>query len=188
MSDLESRLVAIEAELRYLKDRREIEDVVHHHARGHDRFDSEMMTACYTPDGTDDHGTWAINKAEDYADWANRTHDAGSILSMHNITTHTCEIDGDVAHAETYVLGSMLNKDGVTCRFLNGRYVDRLEKTGGTWRIALRRCTVDVVLTGDSAIMQTELFKRYGMIKGTRDKTDISYSRPLSMDDKVDTW
>ncbi|MBB5685919.1 nuclear transport factor 2 family protein [Sphingobium boeckii] len=188
MDTVEARLAAMEQQIRYLSDRQAIEDVVHSHARGHDRFDSDLMTACYHPDGIDEHGSWAVNAGPDYADWANKAHDGGSIMSMHNITTHTCEIDGDEAHAESYVIGAMLNKDGETCRFLNGRYLDRLEKRDGVWRIALRRCTVDVVLKGDSSIMKTEAFQRFGMIKGTRDSSDPSYNRPLTMDDPVDRW
>ena len=188
MSDIETRLAEMERQLRYLNDRREIEDVVHKHARGHDRFDSALMTAVYHDDGVDEHGSWAVNSGPDYAEWANKTHDGGSIMCMHNITTHNCEINGDEAHAESYVLGALLNKDGDTCRLLNGRYVDRLERRDGVWRIALRRCTVDVVLKGDSSIMKTEVFKRFGMIKGTRDKDDLSYNRPLTMDDPVDRW
>jgi hypothetical protein len=174
MTDI--NLEQLARDVQYLKDRLEIQDVVHRFARGHDRFDTEIMTGTYHDDGIDDHGTWAVNSGPDYAEWANKTHDGGSILSMHNMTTHTCEIDGDVAHAESYVLGGMLNKDGETCRFRNGRYIDRLERRNGTWRIALRRCTVDVVMKGNSSIMKTELFKQYGMIKGTRDKNDVSYA------------
>ena len=65
----------------------------------------------------------------------NATHAAGSQQTMHNITTHTCEIDGDVAHAESYVMGAILNRDGVTARLLCGRYIDRLERRDGEWRI-----------------------------------------------------
>jgi hypothetical protein len=52
--------------------------------------------------------------------------------------------------------------------------------------MALRRCTVDLVMKGDSSILNTELFKQYGMIKGMRDKSDVSYA--LSKDDPVDRW
>jgi hypothetical protein len=175
-------------DVRYLKDRQEILDCVHKHARGHDRFDIALMGDCYHPDGIDEHGSFAVHTGAEYGEWANATHAAGSQMCLHNICTHTCEINGDEAHAESYVIGTMLNKDGMTCRFLNGRYVDRLERRDGVWRIALRRCTVDVVLKGDSSIMQTDLFKHYGMIKGTRDATDLSYDRPLTMEKDVDRW
>ena len=189
MSDaLTDRLAALESEVSYLRDRREIEDVVNNLARGTDRFDIEMMTDAYTEDGLDDHGTFARTPAKEFGEWANRIHDGGSILSLHNICTHTCEIDGDTAHAESYVMGAMLNKDGVTCRLLNGRYLDRLERVDGKWAIALRRCTIDIVLTADASIMQSEPFRNFGMIRGTRDESDPSYARPLTMETPVDSW
>ncbi len=188
MSTTDDRLAALEADIRHLKDRQEILDVIHTLSRGTDRFDVEEVGAAFHEDGFDDHGTWARTPAKEYPEFINKVHDGGSILSLHNLGTHTCEIDGDVAHAETYVMGAMLNKDGVTCRLLNGRYLDRLERRDGKWRIALRRCTVDVVLVGDSAIMQSEPFKAFGMIKSARDKSDPTYARPLTMETPVETW
>lgn len=188
MTDLDCRLAQLEADIAYLKDRRAIEDVIHELARGTDRFDVEMMTDAFAEDGFDDHGTWARTPASEFADWANRIHEGGSLMSMHNICTHTCEIDGNVAHAESYVMGAMLDRSGESCRLLNGRYLDRLEKRDGVWRIVLRRCTVDVVLRGDASIMKTEAFRAFGMIKGTRDREDPSYARPLTMDTPVASW
>lgn len=188
MSDTEQRLAALEADIGYLKDRREIEDVIHSLSRATDRFDEDLMTAAYHEDGMDDHGAWAHTPAKDFGAWANKTHEGGSLVSLHNLGTHTCEIDGDTAHSETYVMGALLNRDGVSCRLLNGRYLDRLEKRDGTWRIALRRCTVDVVLVGDASIMQSERFKDFGMIRSQRDKGDPTYARPLTMDTPVEFW
>lgn len=188
MSDWESRFAALEKEVQYLRDRREIEDLVHGLGRAMDRFDVEVMTESYHDDALDDHGSFARTPAKEFAAWANAVHDGGSTLSMHNICTHNCEIGGDTAHTESYVMGAMLDKNGETCRFLNGRYLDRLEKRDGKWRIALRRCTVDVVMRGDASMMQTKQFKSFGMIKGTRDKNDPSFARPLTMETPVDFW
>jgi len=112
----------------------------------------------------------------------------GSILSLHNICTNHCEIDGDVAHAESYVMGAMLDKGGDTCRMLNGRYLDRLERRDGKWVIALRRCTVEVVFRADASIMQSDAFHKFGMIRSRRDKRDPAYARPLTMDTPVERW
>lgn len=172
----------------WLRDRREIEDVIHRHARGHDRFDVELLTNAYHPDGLDEHGEASINAGPDYAAWANAIHAGGSQLHLHNITTHTCEIEGDTAHTESYVLVGLLNPDGKTVRFINGRYVDRLEKREGNWKIALRRCTVDLLISGDASILELPQFKAAGYIKGTRDVNDISYQRPLSLDNPAAVW
>lgn len=178
----------LEKDVQYLMDRRAIEDVVHAHARGHDRFDVDLLTAAYHPDGIDEHGASAINKGPDYAEWANAIHAQGSELCLHNITTHNCEIDGDTAHSESYVLVGLLNPDGKSVRFINGRYVDRLEKRDGSWKIALRRCTVDLLIAGDASILEMPQFKAGGYIKGDRDARDVSYQRPLSLEKQVNHW
>lgn len=178
----------IARDVQYLLDRRAIEDCIHSHARGHDRFDVDLLSQAYGPGGIDEHGAGAVNKGEVYGEWANAIHAAGSQMCLHNITTHNCDIDGDTAHAESYVLVGLLNPDGKTVRFINGRYVDRLERIDSAWQIALRRCTVDLLSAGDASILEMPQFKSGGYIKGTRDKSDVSYQRPLTLDAAVDRW
>ncbi len=48
----------------------------------------------------------------------------------------------------SYVIVALLNKDETSARMISGRYVDRLEKRNGEWKIALRRSTVDVLIAG----------------------------------------
>jgi len=173
-------LEQLRADVQYLMDRTAILDCISMHARGHDRHDSELITDAYHPDGIDEHGK-AVNPGPEYAEWINPVHAAGSQVHSHNITTHTCEIDGDAAHCESYVLVCLLNHDGVTARVISGRYIDRLERRDGKWRIALRRSTVELAFTADASILQTELFKDQGYPRGTRDRRDPSYQRPLSL-------
>jgi hypothetical protein len=177
---------ALARDVQFLKDRLAISDCIHRHARGHDRFDVELMSSSYHPDGVDEHGAAAINTGPEYAEWANATHARGALLHLHNITTHTCEIDGDTAHAESYVLVGLLNPDGVSVRLINGRYVDRLEKRNGEWKIAVRRCTLDLMLQGDASLMKSPYISAAGFIKGQRDKRDVSYLRPLELENEVE--
>jgi ketosteroid isomerase-like protein len=164
----------------YLMDRQAILDCIASHAHGHDRHDSDVITGAYHDDGFDEHGK-AINPGPKYAAWINPVHAAGSQGHLHNITTHTVDIDGDTAHAESYVLVALLNHDGETARLINGRYIDRLEKRDGTWRIAVRRSTVEVMITADASGLQNPIFKEQGYSRGTRDKWDLSYVRPLQI-------
>ncbi|MFP5306883.1 MAG: nuclear transport factor 2 family protein [Gammaproteobacteria bacterium] len=180
-------LEQLRRDVRYLKDRQEILDCIARHARGHDRHDAELLTGAYHPDGIDEHGH-AINPGPQYAQWANAVHAAGAKLHTHNLTTHLCEIDGDVAHCETYVLVGLLNNDEASARLISGRYIDRLERRDGTWKIALRRTTVDLLLSGDASILKAPLFTQQGYTKGLRDKRDVSYQRPLSLDDTPERW
>lgn len=184
----EDQLERLQRDVRYLMDRCEILDCIARHARGHDRHDVELLSGAYHPDGIDEHG-YAINAGPKYAEWANAVHAAGSRLHLHNITTHICEIDGDVAHCESYVLVGLLNNDETSSRLINGRYIDRLERRGGVWKIALRRSTVDLLISGDASILKAPKFVDQGYIRGMQDKRDLCYQRPLALTDTpADRW
>lgn len=180
-------LKKLQRDVQYLMDRSAILDCIATHARGHDRHDIELLTQAYHTDGTDEHG-YAINPGPQYAMWANKAHAAGSLSHTHNITTHICEIDGDTAHCESYVLVCLLNNDGKSARIISGRYIDRLERRDNSWKIALRRTTVDVLISGDASILQAPIFKDQGYSKGMRDKSDIAYQRPLTLDATPERW
>ena len=110
---IETELAELRRDVRYLKDRVAVLDCIATHARGCDRHDATVLTSAYHDDSTDEHGTANILGPE-YAAWANAAHAATSDTHLHNITTHTCEIDGDEAHAESYVLVTLLANDGKT--------------------------------------------------------------------------
>jgi hypothetical protein len=188
--DNEARIAELELKLRQvmekqqqLTDRQEILDCVARHARGCDRFDTEVLSSAFFEDGVDEHG-YAINPGHKYGEWANMMHARGALQNMHNITTHSCEIDGDVAHAESYVIGLFLNTpDGQTGRLLAGRYLDRLERRDGEWKIVLRRSTVEVAMEADASFLSKPYFLEMGFLKGLRDRRDASYQRPLTLEE-----
>lgn len=103
-------------------------------------------------------------------------------MHTHNITTHTCEIDGDTAHAESYVIVVLIGPDGKSAQFITGRYVDRLERRDGMWRIMVRRSTVEGMFLADARVLQSSFFTEKGYLVGTRDRSDLSYQRPLTID------
>jgi SnoaL-like domain len=168
-------------DIQFLKDRLAVLDCVNNQSRGHDRHDVELMTSVYLEDGVDEHGPNVLSGV-DYGEWANQTHSTMFEDHLHNITTHTCEIDGDVAHCESYVFGAMRSPDSNTVTLIGGRYLDRLERSSEGWRIALRRCTIEWTLNGDSSLLQAGAFK--GFLKGSWDRDDLSYVRPLRLDSK----
>ena len=179
---------ALEEKVDYLLDRLAIQDCIARHARGHDRHDVQLLSATYHDDGVDEHGS-TVNPGPAYAEWANSIHAMSSASHLHNVTTHSCEIDGDSAHAESYVMVVLLSPDEATTSIMNGRYIDRLEKRDGRWRITVRRSTVDAVTTGDASMLHHPYFKAQGYIRGTRDRTDISYQRPVNLDGPApDRW
>jgi hypothetical protein len=178
-------LQQLRRDVAYLKDRLAILDCVHTQSRGHDRHDAALMTSVYADDGIDEHGP-TVKSGPEYGEWANGVHAAVFADHLHNITTHTCEIDGDAAHCESYVIGTMVAKDGGSIMLMGGRYLDRLERRDGEWTIALRRCTIEWAVPGDATLLRSGAFA--GFIKGTWDSSDPSYARPLQLDTEAQRW
>ena len=178
-------LEQLRRDVRELKDRAAIRDVIHRHARGHDRHDVEIITDAYHPDGVDEHGP-DINPAEFYAEWANGVH-RNSLANLHNITTHNCTIDGDTAYAESYCMVALLVGQTQTMTLLNGRYIDQLERRDGEWRLLKRRTTLDMAMVGDAKVLWSAP-QMQGYIKGSRDRSDPSYQQPVEIGGPGDRW
>jgi hypothetical protein len=177
----EDRLAELERKIQYLTDRQEILDCITSNSRGNDRFDEALLAGSYHPDGFHEIGSDAI-PGPAYAAHANHAHAAMCEQNLHHITMHRCEIDGDAAHAESYVIGFFLDNGRETSRIISGRYIDRLEKRDGKWGIVVRRATVEVVVQGTAAMMNLPQFHERGYLKGARDTSDLSYARPLTLD------
>lgn len=176
----DDRLAVLERKLQYLTDRQEILDCVTRNARGNDRFDAELIVSTYHPDGLHELGRTTIPGPE-YGAYANAGHAAICDVNLHSVVMQICEIDGDVAHAESYVIGLFADKGAETSRMLAGRYIDRLERRDGQWRIALRRATVEVVMEGKALMPNGQTPPGSGYLKGNRDRSDPSYERPLTL-------
>lgn len=111
------------------------------------RADWTVTTAMFsrrsiTPTAIEDHGVFNGSAAE-YVDWMAGRNVEGSHW-MHNNTTQVIEIDGDVAHTETYCLAFKRQAEpdpqGRSREWLvRVRYLDRVERRDGVWKIAHRR-------------------------------------------------
>lgn len=185
MSVNDSELAELGATVRYLKDRQEILDCIVRESRGRDRHDEDLIASAFWPDGYDEHGPVPL-PATAYPKLANAGHAAAFAANQHNLANHSCEIDGDVATCETYVLGGLLSHDGQTCTMAMGRYIDRMERRNGEWRIAARRSTVEMCVQGDASWLQTPPVK--GFLKGLRSRGDLSYKRPVAVDPDDARW
>jgi ketosteroid isomerase-like protein len=165
------------ADLQYLPDRLAIEDCVNRYARAVDRHDSEMIAGVFHPDAIDNHGHFT-GTVPQFVTWVNGLHEERTRAHTHNITCHTCELTGDVAHTQSYVLWALFNRDGKTVMLGSGRYVDRLERRDGQWRIAVRRTVTEMRMEGDAAIFHNNAG---GYQSGGWDRSDPSYQRPLAL-------
>jgi ketosteroid isomerase-like protein len=160
-----------------LLDRQAIRDVVYRYARAIDRHDTELLESCYHPDALDDHGSF-VGGARGLAESTHILHE-GYLRTQHHITNHFVELDGDTAHAETYYLVVLRSNSGLT-DFVSGRYVDRLERRRGEWRISARVTMCETVAEVPTA---EEIMKDLDRIfaPSTRDRDDLSYRRPLNV-------
>ena len=163
-------------DLQYLLDRQAILDCVYQYSRGLDRHDVDILSDAYHPDAVDHHGRF-VGYIPEFVQWGNALHEADFLAHTHNITTHNCEIDGDEAHTESYVIFVLRRKDERTVLVGGGRYLDRLEKRDGDWRIALRRLIVDWRFQADGTAWGT--VPRYE--EGRWDREDRAYQRPLQL-------
>ena len=168
-----------EDRIQYLLDRQDIVDAIHRLSRGLDRADRELAISAYHEDGIDDHGIVVLPAAE-FVDWALRMHAENHISHTHAVTNITADIDGDVAHVESYHMSFCENKvkpDTIA----SGRYVDRFERRDGKWAIALRVCISESLYeaTPLNAPAFITALKTNGPAE--RSRRDVSYERPLTL-------
>lgn len=182
---IEEEIKQLRSLLQTMKDRQDILDCLVREARGRDRHDAALTSSCYWEDGADEHGA-AITAGAEYGEKANAGHRAAFSANSHNLTNHSCDILGDVAICETYVLGGLLSLDQTTCKIAIGRYIDRLERRSGVWKIKLRRTVIDMVAEGDASWLRSPAIA--GFLKGMRSKDDPSYRRPVAPHPREERW
>jgi hypothetical protein len=170
----------ISAIVRGLKDRQDILDCLYRYCRGIDRFDRDLLLSAYHADAVDDHGVF-VGVAADFADWALTYHREYQVSHHHAILNHSCELDGDTAHTETYFLYEAVNKTGPVT-LAGGRYIDRFERRNGQWGIAARVCVTEwAAELGPDAFPKEFKSALLSNCVRSRDKDDISYQRPLKV-------
>jgi hypothetical protein len=161
-----------------LLDRAAIEECLLRYTRGLDRHDTELVVSAFHPDALDTHGTFE-GGPQDVAAWANEQHGLRWVAHQHYITNTTVDIDGDVAHTDTYYLIVLRRNDGTGQDLMGGRYVDRFERRAGDWRIARRVVTnewigeIDAGRDRMQSLLDVYIAPRW-------DREDISYQRPLT--------
>jgi SnoaL-like domain len=166
------------ARLEKLLDEQDIRDCLTRFSRGMDRFDREVFMSAFHDDAVMAAGPFVGSPADCY-DWAVPMHEAGQIATHHNLLNTTIEIDGDTAHSETYYLFAARNRDESNW-IAGGRYIDRLEKRAGVWKIALRTNAIEWSgMVPTMGIPFADVPDIFGNGAPARDKSDPSYQRPL---------
>jgi hypothetical protein len=145
-------------------DRAEIENLLGTYCRAIDRLDLELLKTVYHPDAIDDHGAIHAN-AHEFAEQIIPTLAQVCVYSMHTVTHAVIDVQGDEAVSEAYYLGfHTIGSDGEAVRnffgegyvaaqraagtlagrheyICGGRYLDRLQRRDGVWRIQARKIT-----------------------------------------------
>ncbi len=165
-----------EAALQRLIDKDEIREVALKYTRGIDRHDDDIMREAYHPDARDDHGEY-IGDPDGFIHYAANVHATNWRWHQHYITNQFIELNGpDTAHGEIYFFAVLVRKDGGN-DISGGRYIDRYEKRDGKWAVADRICMVE----WSGIIPEAEAAVDYDtFIRGTWDRADPSYLRPLT--------
>jgi SnoaL-like domain len=173
------------ARLQTLIDRQDILDCLTRFSRGMDRFDRALYLSAFHEDAVMAAGPF-VGSAVDCWNWAVPMHEAGQVLTHHSLLNNTTEIEGDIAHSETYYQFVARNRPweeggGETVMLAGGRYIDRLERRDGAWKIALRTNVIEW------SCLQPAMPLPFGDVPDigangvpARDKSDPSYQRPLT--------
>lgn len=141
------------------------------YARGLDRHDQDLVRSVFTDEATTHYGAFR-GGPDDMAAMAMKA------LSAYQATQHilgqiNLTVDGDDATGEVYFQAFHQHATEGFDRFICGRYVDRYHRTQDGWRMTHRTEVVDWTRTEPTA--SDYFVKRPETVRGTRDRTDLSY-------------
>jgi hypothetical protein len=160
--------------LQKLLDEAEIRDVHLRYCRGIDRMDFDLVRSCYHPDGIDRHGAFE-GDVESFIVWAAKLLPTFE-STMHFTGNQYVQVRGDQASAEHYARAFHRTRpDGdkpATDYVVSIRYIDKLEKRNGEWRILDRTLAFETERTDPAE--WTTAPPKFGY-RAHRNKEDLSY-------------
>lgn len=162
---------SLTARAREMLDRQEIIDCLTRYPRAVDRLDADVYRSAFHVDALDYHGPDTLTPETFYEKFWSE--DPPRPTAQHYLSNFTIEVEGDVAHSECYGFAVNRFPGSDSLSLWGGRYVDRLERRDGEWKVALR-VVITEWLTESPALA-------WGGRQATsrRDPSDLSYERPL---------
>jgi len=129
--------------VRSVSSRHEIAELLARYCRGIDRCDADELDRVFADDATLDYGSGPRDKASTCASLLAAL--SGMRLTHHRICNTIIELYGDRAKAETGCVAlHILGEHGAEVEMtVGGRYLDRLERRDGSWRITERLYVMD---------------------------------------------
>lgn len=154
----------------------EIKDVHLRFCRANDRRDEELTRSCFHPDAVVElHEPLTV----DALIALGREVLSRFTVTWHNTGNQLVEVDGDTAWAEHYTISShriAADEAGPERDFVaSGRYIDRMERRDGEWRIARRMMLLDFTRTDPVPASEPG----FGTHSGKRNRSDPSYAMRL---------
>lgn len=132
--DVASRLDVLES-----KDA--IQKVLFDYARANDRVDEALLRGCFWPESKHHHGGFN-GLSTDFVGFALKILNSVK-YTAHHISNVAIEVKGDQALSECYYFAhhrrDAKTGGGEEDAFMEGRYIDRLERRNGVWKIIQRR-------------------------------------------------
>jgi SnoaL-like domain len=125
-----------------LADRLAIQDVLHLHCRGLDRLDKDTIQCAYWPEAEVDYGSFKGN-AHLFAELVVGALGQAYELTQHSISNTLVQFTGNIARSESTVHAGHLLPGAQEEMLFYGRYLDRLEKRNGRWKILHRQVVMD---------------------------------------------
>jgi hypothetical protein len=152
----DATLADLTARLDLAESKQAIADVLHRYAQGDDRADEALKRTCFWPDATVKYGSFD-GTATDFVTFAMKIVRPLRYCA-HHVSNVWVEIKGDRAVSECHYFAHhrrvASSGTGEEDAFFEGRYVDRLERRDGTWKIAHRRGLRDytIVIPAGSSV------------------------------------
>ncbi len=134
--------------LRWLADRAEIQDLLQRYLHAADRSDVEGVCGCFTEDATAQYeGRERVRGREALIDqialFRNLASGACAIATHFSGTLVFRRLECDYAETENNVIAFLVDGSTQTVSVRSLRYIDRLVRSDGAWRISQRVHTLD---------------------------------------------
>jgi hypothetical protein len=125
-----------------LADRLLIHDVLHLHSRGLDRLDKSAIQCAYWPEAEVDYGSYK-GSAQVFAELVVGALGQTYELTRHCLSNTLVNLAGNSAWSESCVNAGHLLPGAREELLFYGRYLDKLEKRDGQWKILHRQVVMD---------------------------------------------
>jgi hypothetical protein len=188
---------ALALRLRESLDRQDIREVLVRWNRALDRGDARMMASTYSIDAQDDHGKHQYRSSDEAANDYIERHVRAARRTMHTTVQEFIELEGDVAHCESYAIAYLVTDRVPSLENRNNdrpclpieellvtvgiRYIDRFERLDAQWKIAKRKMILEWRTFSDSVPLAFDVpdqhigFSWHPVYQGARSHDDPAY-------------